>query len=72
MKILLEEVEARNVQSRMGMTAKERLLKKPVSTEDVPRAKQIVRMEGGKPTKYTTIDKTPESKKVIKTLNKKK
>jgi hypothetical protein len=26
----------------------------------------------GKPTKYTTIDKTPESKKVIKTLNKKK
>jgi hypothetical protein len=25
-----------------------------------------------KPTKYTTIDKTPEAKKVIKTLNKKK
>ena len=25
-----------------------------------------------KPTKYTTIDKTPEAKKVIKTLNRKK
>lgn len=25
-----------------------------------------------KPTKYTTIDKTPESKKVIKTLNRTK
>ena len=39
------EVEARNVQTRMNMTAKERALKSPESTEDVPRNKQIVRLK---------------------------
>jgi len=39
------EVEARNVQSRMNLTAKERTIKSPESTEDVPRPKQIIRMD---------------------------
>ena len=39
------EVEARNVQSRMNLTAKERNIKKPEFTEDVPRNKQIVRLK---------------------------
>ena len=39
------EVESRNVQTRMNMTAKERALKSPESTEDVPRNKQIVRFK---------------------------
>ena len=39
------EVESRNVQTRMNMTAKERALKSPRSTEDVPRSKQIVRTD---------------------------
>jgi len=39
------EVEARNVQTRMNMTAKERALKSVESTEDVPRLKQIVRLK---------------------------
>lgn len=37
------EVEARNVQSRMWLSAKERTINKPESTEDVPRAKQIIK-----------------------------
>ena len=32
----------------MDLTAKQRTIKSPESTEDVPRAKQIIRMEGGK------------------------
>jgi len=43
-KSLAWEVEARNVQSRMNLTAKERTIKKPESTEDIPRPKQIIRM----------------------------
>lgn len=40
---LAGEVEARNVQKRMNMTAKERREMPPVFTEDVPRSQQIVR-----------------------------
>lgn len=38
---LAGEVEARNVQTRMNMTADERAKSNPISTEDVPRDKQI-------------------------------
>lgn len=60
------EVEARNVQSRMNLTAKERTLKSPESTEDVPRDKQIIRMDGKWPSMSI---KVPE-KKIVKPVEK--
>ena len=46
-KRLAWEVEARNVQTRMNMTRAERTKTSPIVTEekDVPRAKQIIRMD---------------------------
>lgn len=41
------EVEARNVETRMNMTAEERLNRSPESTEDVRRDEQIVRYADG-------------------------
>ena len=65
------EVEARNVQSRMWLTAKQRTIKKPVSTEDVPRAKQIIRMDSKWPSllKIPEIGKKSEGIKVYKWVN---
>lgn len=44
---LAGEVEARNVQTRMDMTAEDRRNTAPWHTEDVPRDKQIVRFSDG-------------------------
>jgi hypothetical protein len=52
------EVEARNVQSRMWMSPTERSMKSPESTEDVPRAKQIVRTDS----KWPVMIRKPRSK----------
>lgn len=41
------EVESRNVQTRMGMTADERRARPPWETEDVPSAEQILRQNYG-------------------------
>ena len=41
------EVEARNVQARLGMTPEERAATPPWETEDVPEDRQIVRTDGG-------------------------
>ena len=44
-KSLAWETEARNVQSRLLKTPQERKLLRPEKTEDVPRSKQIVKMD---------------------------
>jgi len=44
-KSLAWEVEARNVEKRLWLSTKERKLQSPESTEDIPRAKQIIRMK---------------------------
>jgi hypothetical protein len=50
------EVEARNVQTRMNMSADERRATPPWKTEDVARDKQIVRFGGGKSMSLPTDD----------------
>ena len=52
----------------MNMTAKERALKSPESTEDVPRNKQIVRFKNDGTS--MSIDKA--GKQIYKQANKKK
>lgn len=57
------EVESRNVQKRMNMTMEERLKNSPESTEDVPRSKQIIRMDSKWPSMSVSDDLISEAKK---------
>ena len=58
-KSLAWEVEARNVQTRISLSWKQRTLQSPLSTEDVPRSKQIVRMDSKWPSLLKSEPKNP-------------
>ncbi|MBQ3344461.1 MAG: hypothetical protein IJG84_21355 [Kiritimatiellae bacterium] len=55
------EVEARNVQARLGMTAEQRAATPPWETEDVPESRQIVKFAAGR-----AVNRTPEETEAIR------
>ncbi len=73
-KSLAWEVEARNVQTRMNMTKAERAKTSPIITEerDVPRAKQIIRMDSKWPSMSIKVPwyKQPVSEKLVEEARK--